>query len=99
MNFRVKLTYLARRSILDQAAHIAVESQAPLNAQRWLDRVDQVIDSLAMWPRRHPLAFEDTLRDYEIRQANTDGFVLLFTIDDDLKEVRILAAQHGRTQP
>lgn len=55
MNYRVEVTVDAMASIREYVRYIAVERQAPLNAERWLQTVLEAIDSLETFPYRCPL--------------------------------------------
>ncbi len=97
--YTVKLTDQTIQAIEDQTTYIAVDSHAPLNAAKWLDRVLEGIQSLSMWPRRCAKAEEDAYRSYEIRKLNIDGYLLIFTIDDDLQTVWIISFRSARMKP
>lgn len=99
MIYRVDLTDEAFDKIRDQARYIAEEGGAPLNAGRWLARVLDAVDTLEQSPRRCPLALEDPFFSFELRALNIDGFMLLFTVDDDDRVVRVISARHGRQEP
>lgn len=85
--------------VLEQARYIAVEGQSPLNAGRWLDRVLLAVESLSTLPKRCPLAIESAFRPYEIRSLNIDGFLVLFTVDDEAQTVLVLNVRHSRQLP
>jgi plasmid stabilization system protein ParE len=85
--------------ILEQARYIAVEGQSPLNAGCWLDRVLSAVESLSTLPKRCPLAIENAFRPYEIRSLNIDGFLVLFTVDEEAKTVLVLNVRHARQLP
>lgn len=99
MRYRVDLTDEAWSKIRAQARYIAEEAQAPLNAARWLVRVLEAADTLEEHPKRCTRAIEDAFFPVEIRMLNVDGFLLLFTVDDDACVVRVLNARHGRQLP
>ncbi len=99
MSYRVIITDQALARIDEQTAYIAVEAEAPLNAARWLSRVLAAADTLGSMPRRCPKAPESGHHPFELRALNIDGFLLLFTIDDDDRTVRVLNARHGRQLP
>lgn len=61
-NYAVELTDAALAAIAEQAYYITVEVQAPLNAERWLGRIWDAVDSLEQLPQRAGLA-----RDFGIR--------------------------------
>jgi len=97
--YRVLITDEALARIREQARYIAVESQAPQNARRWLDRVLAAADTLERMPRHCRRAPEEALRPFVIRALNIDGYLLLFTIDDESRTVLVLTARHGRQRP
>ncbi len=97
--FTVELTDATLGAIAAQAHYIAVEAQAPLNAQRWLERIWDAVGSLEQWPRRAARAKEDAYVEYEVRQLVVGSHLLLFTIDDDRKKVWIIGLRHGHRLP
>ena len=99
MIYRVDLTDEALGKIRDQARYIAEEAGEPVNAGRWLAGVLESVDTLERWPRRCAVADEDAFFTIEIRKLNIDGFLLLFTVDDDAGVVTVLNARHGRQLP
>lgn len=99
MRYRVEITEHAWSKIRDQARYIAGEAGAPVNAGRWLARVLDAIDTLEQYPRRCPEAIENAFFSFQLRSLNVDGFLLLFTIDDENNVVQILHARHGRQRP
>jgi plasmid stabilization system protein ParE len=99
LSYRVLITEQALARIDEQAAHIAVDAGAPLNAARWLSRVLAAAETLESMPRRCPRAPEDGHRPFEIRALSVDGFLLLFTIDEGERTVTVLNARHARQLP
>ena len=65
--YGVELTETARAQIARQARYIAVDAQAPVNAQRWLESVWDAVDSLERFPRRCARAEEDAYVAYGVR--------------------------------
>jgi plasmid stabilization system protein ParE len=62
-------------------------------AEAWLRGAFEAIDSLSVFPRRCPLAPEDSAFEEEIRQLLYGDFRILFTLNADT--VRILHIRHG----
>jgi hypothetical protein len=54
---------------------------------------------LERFPRRAARAQEDELVAYEVRQIVVGTYVLLFTIDDDQRKIRVLGLRHGHRLP
>lgn len=99
MNYRVDVSRLARDAIRENVRFIAIERQAPLNAERWLQRVWDAIDSLEYFPYRCPLAPENEHRPYEIRMRLIGDYLLLFSVDEPAKVVHIIGFRHGARLP
>ncbi len=98
-SFSVELTDAAMAAIATQAQYIATEDQAPLNAERWLARIWDAVDSLEQSPRRAAKAEEDAYVEYEVRRLVIDSHLLLYTIDDDRRKVWIIGLRHGHRLP
>lgn len=96
MTYRIIISDSALSRIADQARYIAIQEEAPEVARLWLCRVLAAADSLETFPRRCPRAEEDFVAPMEVRALDIDGFLLLYTIDDEQCVVRVLGARHGR---
>lgn len=99
MNYRVEVTPDALDAIRQHVRHIAVELRAPLNAERWLQRVWDAVDSLERFPRRCSLAPDNEQVTYEVRMQTVGDYLLLFTVDDETKTVWVLGFRHGSRLP
>ena len=99
MIYSVRYTDQVRNAILEQARYIAVDCCAPLNAERWLERIWDGIDSLEQWPHRCSLALENEFRPFEIRNINVDGYLTAYTVDDDTRIVWVIGFRHARQEP
>lgn len=97
MKYHVKIMPEVEAAIFRQAEYIAVEQKSPLNATRWLERIFRSAETLELMPTRCPKAEEDAFRPYDIYKHSIDGFVLLFTIDEEKREIWVIATR-GRGQ-
>ena len=95
----VELTEAALAAITANARYIAVEGQAPVNAQRRLERIWDAVDSLTQSPRRAAKAEENAYVEYEVRQLAIDSHLLVFTVDDDLRKVWVIGLRHAHRLP
>ncbi len=95
----VELTDTASAAIIAQARYVAVEAQAPMNAQHWLEKVWDAVESLEQRPRRAAKAVEDAYLVYEVRQLVVGSHLLLFTVDDEHGKVWIVGLRHGHRLP
>jgi mRNA-degrading endonuclease RelE of RelBE toxin-antitoxin system len=99
MKYTVDITESAFEAILAQARYIAVECKAPLNASRWLEKVWDVIDGLENMPKRHGLADESAFTSYPVRRALVGDYLVLFTVDEKTRTVRVVGFRHGSRLP
>jgi plasmid stabilization system protein ParE len=99
MTFDVEITDAALAAIRAQVKYIAIECRAPLNAGRWLERVWDAIDGLALMPERHGLAAEDEFKPYEVRRVLVGNYLILFTIEKKARKVWVIGFRHGSRLP
>lgn len=97
--YAVEVTAAAQSAIEAQARYIAVEEQDPLEAQRWLGRVWDAVDSLERWPFRAVRAEEDAYLRFEVRQLIVGKHLLLFTVDEPQRKVWVIGLRHGHRIP
>jgi plasmid stabilization system protein ParE len=100
MAFRVETTAAAERdgeAILDWL----LSEHAGDTGLRWFAALHDAIASLAELPRRCPLAPENDVLPFEVRQLlhgrKPNVYRILFTIED--QTVYVLHIRHGRRQP
>lgn len=99
IRYEVRLTDGATRAIVAQARYIATKASSPINAARWLQRVQQSVESLERWPLRAATAEENDHCGYEVRQLTVGSHLLLFTVDEDHQTVWIIGLRHGHRLP
>ena len=99
MKYTVEITDVAFEAIREQARYIAIKGNAPLNAQRWLEQVWDVIDGLEQMPQRHNLATESSFKTYEVRRVLLGSYLILFTIDESTGKVWVVGFRHGYRLP
>ena len=99
MSYVVKLTDAAKAAIRRELDYIAIECSSPLNAQSWLERVWDAIDSLKELPTRFGFAAENDLKQYEVRRVLISNHLLLFTIDEPGQCVLVVGLRHGCRLP
>jgi len=95
VNYQVEIAPRARRNLRDAFRWIARRS--PQRAEVWLDGALDLIETLADFPRRCPLAPEDGDSDVEIRQLMYGDYRILFTVDDQI--VTVFHVRHGARRP
>ncbi|RKY17776.1 MAG: hypothetical protein DRQ55_14950 [Planctomycetota bacterium] len=97
--YSVELTDIALSAIREQARDIAVDAQAPLNAERWIERIWDAVATLERWPCRTSLAEENAYVEYEVRQLVVGSHLILFTVDDEHRRICIVGFRHGHRRP
>lgn len=99
MKYTVEITDAALEAIKAQAMYIAVECCSPLNAGRWLEKIWDAVDGLEEMPRRCALAAEDQFKPYEVRRVLVGDYLILFTIEANVKKVWVIGFRHGSRLP
>ena len=97
--YSVELTDAALTAITEQARYIAHEGQAPMGAQRWLDKVWDAVDSRSRWPLRAPRAAENAYVKLEVRQLVVGSHLLLFAVDEARRTVWVVGLRHDHRLP
>lgn len=92
MRFKVEYSARAERDVYAAYAYIAQD--APLNALRWLEGLEEAVTSLSESPERYPLAPENEALAFELRQQVYGSYRVLFVIEG--RSVQILHIRHGR---
>lgn len=93
MKYRVRTTPRAESDAMAIYTWIAEHERQPENASRWLDGLQEAIESLTTQPRRCSLAPESRSFADEIRQLLYHRHRILFMIEHDV--VFVLHIRHG----
>jgi plasmid stabilization system protein ParE len=100
MTFRVETTAAAEEDA-DAILGWLLSEGAGETGMRWFAALQDAIASLAEMPTRCPLAPENAVFPFEVRQLlygrKPNAYRILFTIED--KTVYVLHIRHGRRQP
>lgn len=96
--YRVEVSDVAQAQI--DAAFLYLSARSPNAAMRWLTGLGAAIDSLALFPRRCPLAPENDLyENASVRRllygSRRSAYRILYCIFEQDREVRILQVRHG----
>ena len=90
----------AEDSLVRFTEYVANEQQSPINAERWWRNAIKTIDSLTRFPHRCPPSPENEFRDYEIiRMILLRLGLILFSVDELAKIVRVIGFRHGSQLP
>jgi hypothetical protein len=71
----------------------------PQTAERWINRVYDIIATLDAFPSRNALAEENRYRDYEIRRQVIGNYLALYSIDEEAATVHVIGFRHGHRLP
>jgi plasmid stabilization system protein ParE len=100
MTFRVEITLTAEQEGNEILSWLLSE-HAGETGLRWFEALQDAIASLGEFPNRCPLAPENTVFPFEVRQLlygkKPHVYRILFTIEN--QTVFVLHIRHGRRQP
>lgn len=99
MIYSVRVADEAEDAIVDYINYIGAEQQAPQAALHMLERIETAIASLSSFPNRCAIAPENAYTSLEVRMLIVKSCMLLFTVDEEARQVSILGFRHGRQQP
>lgn len=98
MLFRVNITKEAEQDVYDAIDYL----EAVLFNRRAADELaalaENTIMSLAVYPRRYQLCNDIVLQAYGVRYVPVKKYLLLYTIDEELRQVNVLSFVYGRRQ-
>lgn len=97
MTYRVRTARRAEEDAEKMYWWIAEHEGQPLNALRWLDGLQDAIDSLREHPLRCPLAPEASYLERDIRQLIFHNHRVLFVVEGE--DVVVLHVRHGSRLP
>jgi plasmid stabilization system protein ParE len=91
--YRVIFQADARNEALRAAEYIA--KNAPLNAIRWYEGLEEAVESLSFMPHRCGIAPETRYLGAEYRHYIYKSHRVIFRIDEKERTVRIIHVRHG----
>lgn len=94
MKFRVIVTPEAESGIRQAFGYI--RQRSPLNAERWLRRLYEQVDTLEYFPERCGKARETEYLEEDLRQLLFRAYRIVFRIDKAQKTVYVLYVQHKK---
>jgi toxin ParE1/3/4 len=93
VKYTVLITPTAQEEIRETVFY--VHRQAPLNAERWLRRLYEQIDTLELFPDRCPTAPDSEHVGEELRHLVVGSHRVIFRIEKHARIVRILGVRHA----
>ena len=102
MSYIVEFTDVADMEV--QEILVWMIGVSPEKAGKWQDGLEKAVDSLSEFPRRCPLAPENSAFHVEVRQLLYEKYRILYILvdadgDGEDDTVRILHVRHGARKP
>ena len=94
--YEVKITPQAKEQMLEIFAYISKALKEPVIAERLLNKLQESILSLDTMPKRISLIDEEPWKSHGIRKMPVKNFIVYFWINEELKQVHIIAVIYGR---
>ncbi len=95
MVYRIRVTSMARDDIRDYARYILEQEEVTEPAKRWMKGAYEAIASLKDMPSGCPAIEERRGLELPLRQAHYHSHRIIFTIDEEAREVVVLRVFHG----
>ncbi len=94
--YRIVVAPLAYEHLRETAAYIRDTLQARDTALRWLDRMENAIDTLSEMPLRNKAIPEEPWHSEGVRRMLEGGFFIYYWVNKDAGSVHILAVIYAR---
>ena len=94
--YKVKITPQASEQMLEIFRYISNTLKEPLVAESLLDKLQKSVLSLNIMPKRVALIDEEPWQSHGIYKMPVKNFIVYFWINEELKEVHIIAVIYGR---
>ena len=88
-SYEVKITKQALNQMQDIVDYISSELLAPVAADRLLDKMEEVIKSLSLYPGKYALIEEEPWRSEGIHRMRAKNYYVYFWIDEDNAKVQV----------
>ncbi len=96
--YTIKLLSNAYAHLDEIYGYIATELAAPMAAENLLDKLEEAILSLEIMPNRFPTRRVGAYAGKCYRQLFVKNFTIVYRIDEDNKDVLIIAVRYSRSQ-
>lgn len=100
MIYQLKISNQAKQDLRDVYEYIAFTLLSPENADKLINNLEKKILSLANFPKRFKLYFDNLWHDQELRVMPVNNFLVFYISDSQKQIVTILRIMyHGRNIP
>lgn len=94
--YKVKITPQASAHMRDIFNYISNTLKEPVVAEGLLDKLQENILSLGIMPKRIAFVDEEPCKSHGIHKMPVKNFIVYFWINEELKQVHIIAVIYGR---
>ena len=94
--YKVKITPQASEQMYEIFNYISNTLGEPVAAERLLDELRESTLSLGIMPKRIALIDEEPWKSHGVHKMPVKNFIVYFWINEELKEVHIIAVIYGR---
>ena len=94
--YKVNITEIAERDILDAAVYIAHNLSNVVAANRLLDDSDIAAKSLENFPMHHPLVRDDLLAAKGLRSFPVKNYLMFYVVREESNNVNVMRFIHSR---
>ena len=94
--YKVKITPQASEQMLEIFSYINNTLKEPVVAEGLLDGLQESVLSLGIMPKRVSLVDEEPWKSHGVHKMPVKNFIVYFWINEELKEVHIIAVIYGR---
>jgi mRNA-degrading endonuclease RelE of RelBE toxin-antitoxin system len=99
MTYRVVYTAHVRAKIAVQVDYLRGQAVADETIEDWFTRLFDAIDNLYKWPKRCPIAKDQTEEEgFEVHKLIFADYLIFYRIDDHNHIVEVLDFAHGAQQ-
>jgi len=96
MTYQVFYSDQVKTHIAEHVDWLRAEHVSEFIIERWYEELFERIDELAQWPKRYPIAEEESEKTNDlIRKMNHQRYLVMYRIDEEQERVEILKFEHG----
>lgn len=94
--YEIKITRQAQEQMEEIVDYISYELSAPEAAHNLLDKMEESIMDLSVFPERYPLVDEEPWRTEDVRKIVVENFLIYYWVDKVKKKVQVTSVIYGR---
>ena len=95
-SYNVFVSRTAENDLMDIIRYIRSQLLAPITADNMLELLNDSMQGLAEFPKKHPLVKDERLASLGYRILRVKNYIVFFSVDDEKKEVNIERILYAR---